>query len=194
MIGRHEAALVLACRQAEHEGTVITQDQAQDIAALWQSPSRRSQGITAFASSGRRLASLRSEVEREIASMGKWQSPSDAVSRLELRALLAWITANPIEIIRYEHVVFMQGDDADEILDMIYPNQGQGSTGWPDGAQDALEHVKGWDYGEPTDVPDSYEDPASSYGSHSVSDDHYVLAWNHGLGWVSLHRIEREVG
>lgn len=190
MIGRHEAALVLACRRAEREGTVITEDQAQHVASFWHSPNRRDQGITAFASSGRRLPSLRSEVEREIRE-GKYL---DAVSRLELRSLLGWITANPVEIIRYEHVVFMQGDDADEVLDMIYPDRGDGSTGWPDGAQDALEHVKGWDYGEPTDVPDSYEDPAGTYGSDSVSDEFYVLAWNYGLAWVSLSRIAREVG
>ncbi len=194
MNGRHEAAqMILECRRVQRrgDGIVITEDMARDIAVMWQSPGRGSVGITAFASSGKRLPSLRSEVEREICQRG--YTPSD---RLLLRSLLAWITGNPIEVIRYEHVFFRQGDDADELLKIIYPewSHGSASTGFPDGADEALTYAMGWDNGEPTDQPDSYERPDASYGASMVSNETHVLAWHFGLGWVSLSRIEREVG
>ncbi len=190
-MGPNELRMILECRRAEHAGEIITDDLAQEIASLFHSPSRHDRGITALSHSGKRLASLRSEIEREIR-----KSHYTATDRLLLRAVLAWIAANPIEVLRYEHVVFLDGDSADEILRMIYPewSHGSASTGFPDGADDALIYVKGWDYGEPTDEPDSYEDPAAGYGTDSVRDDSHVLAWNFGLGWVSLSRIEREVG
>ena len=40
-----------------------------------------------------------------------------------------------------ETIVNMQGDDANAALALLYPDSGNGSTGWPDGTAEVLAHL-----------------------------------------------------
>lgn len=79
----------------------------------------------------------------------------------------------------YTTVVFMDGDEADEVLDIIDRN----------GTRAALSYLTQWDYG------DNYEAPRDEapWGSRDDTEHFpfgdagtYVLAWNRGLRYVSL--------
>lgn len=89
---------------------------------------------------------------------------------------------------RYDEVVFMQGDDADEVLKIIYPEQSVASTGWPDGEASGLEHLKGWDCGEaPTGSQDAFP-TCMGYGDNTCEDDSYVMVYNYSFTTVGLWR------
>lgn len=93
-----------------------------------------------------------------------------------------------------ETVVFMQGDDADEALHILYPEwvEGQVNIGEYTAAslKAALDHLKQWDYGEPTDL-----------GTHELSrgpeweeTPDYVMCWDWGYRWIALERkVKNEV-
>ena len=75
----------------------------------------------------------------------------------------------------YQNIVFMQGDEAIPVLDMI-ENQSE---------QDALEHLLQWDYG------DGLEEENQPWGESDKLFLHHdlVLSWNTGIPYVSLTRI-----
>lgn len=183
--------LIIACRRRQRDRQLISDGMSRSIAQLWQSPSVYSRGITALAHGLPRLASLRSEVERELREI---QRPrGTAVDRLLLSSLLKWITANPIEFVRYEQVIFMQGDDADEALKIIYPDSDGVSTGQPD-AQAGLDHLRRWDYGDDTGS-EIEDDPCCFRGTDSsYSDDDYLMIYNFGYTCVGLWRKIKEIG
>lgn len=83
-----------------------------------------------------------------------------------------------------ETIVNMHGDDANAALALLYPDSGNGSTGWPDGTAEVLEHLQQWDYGDPADGF-RYED-VNPY--NMIETDHYVVEWHYGLSWISLYR------
>ncbi|WP_019482641.1 hypothetical protein [Arthrobacter sp. TB 23] len=84
---------------------------------------------------------------------------------------------------RWVSVVFLQGEDADEVLDLIDR----------DGAAAAIEHLKGFDYGYETTVAALengyvYDEPPSGALDRSVTADGYTLTSNAAMGHVSLLR------
>lgn len=84
-------------------------------------------------------------------------------------------------------VIFLQGDDADEVLRIIYPHWEalSGSIGWAtrESLNAALEHLRQWDCGEPTETR-AYTPTGND--EHRTRD--YIMCWHFGLGWVSLER------
>jgi hypothetical protein len=92
---------------------------------------------------------------------------------------------------RYETVVFLQGDDYDEAMrEVDQVTKDDESAHWRTApAWDALyNYLMQWEYGEPT----GHEYSVPPWGSNDHTDDShegYVVAWNDGLGYVSLNRV-----
>jgi hypothetical protein len=85
---------------------------------------------------------------------------------------------------RWINVVYMQGQDADEVLDMIDA----------DGALAGLNHLKYWDYGDETTSAALengyvYDAPRSGPLEHEMRDGDYHLTYSHAFGHVALYRI-----
>lgn len=76
----------------------------------------------------------------------------------------------------YEHIVFAQGEDADEPL-RILDEQGE---------EAAIEYLLQWDDGECAEVSD-----ASSAGSSddTFEVDDLILTYNRRLGYIGLERV-----
>lgn len=85
---------------------------------------------------------------------------------------------------RWLNVVFLQGDEADPVLDVIDR----------DGADAAIEHLKGWDYGDETTdaaLENGYvydDQPPSNGTDQTVTSSEYAVTYNHALGHVGLYR------
>ena len=85
---------------------------------------------------------------------------------------------------RWLNVAFLQGEEADAVLDLIDR----------DGAEAAIAHLSGYDYGEETtqaalENGDVYDDqPPTGSTNRTVQDGRYALTYNHGLGHVGLYR------
>lgn len=84
---------------------------------------------------------------------------------------------------RWISVVFLQGSEADEVLDLIDR----------DGADAAIEHLRGWDYGdETTDAALEngyvYDEPPTGQLDRVITDGDYTLTYNPFMGHVSLLR------
>ncbi|TFB51074.1 hypothetical protein [Cryobacterium tagatosivorans] len=87
-------------------------------------------------------------------------------------------------IARWINVVFMQGQEADEVLEMIDA----------DGALAGLNHLKYWDYGDETTSAAMengyvYDAPPSGPSEHELHDGGYHLAYSHAFAHVALYRI-----
>lgn len=85
---------------------------------------------------------------------------------------------------RWVSVVFLQGEDADEVLDLIDR----------DGTGAAIEHLKGFDYGDETTAAALengyvYDEPPAGPLDHVVTDGDYTLTSNAAMGHVSLLRV-----
>lgn len=100
---------------------------------------------------------------------------------------IAWQEA-PAEasqtVSRWINVVFMQGQEADEVLDIIDA----------DGALAGLNHLKSWDYGDETTNAAMengyvYGVPPSGPLEHGLRDGDYHLAYSHAFAHVALYRI-----
>lgn len=85
---------------------------------------------------------------------------------------------------RWLNVAFLQGEEADAVLDLIDR----------DGADAAIEHLSGYDYGEETTqaaLENGYvhdDQPPASGTDRTVQDGGYALTYNHALGHVGLYR------
>lgn len=84
---------------------------------------------------------------------------------------------------RWISVVFLQGDEADEMLDLVDR----------DGPEAAIEHLKGFDYGEETTNAALlngyvYDTPPAGALDREATEGDYQLLYNHQLGHVSLLR------
>lgn len=85
---------------------------------------------------------------------------------------------------RWISVVFLQGEEADQVLDVIDR----------DGTAAAIEHLKGWDYGEETTraaLENGYvydEPPTGALDRLVTSEDGYTLTYNQFAGHVGLLR------
>ncbi|MCT1437553.1 hypothetical protein [Brachybacterium paraconglomeratum] len=84
---------------------------------------------------------------------------------------------------RWLSVVFLQGAEADEVLDLIDR----------DGPDAAIEHLRNWDYGEETtdaalENGYVYDEPPTGQLDRVVTDGDYTLTYNPFMGHVSLLR------
>jgi len=84
---------------------------------------------------------------------------------------------------RWVSVVFLQGEDADEVLDLIDR----------DGTDAAIEHLKRFDYGDETTSAAMengyvYDEPPAGPLDRVVADGDYTLTSNAAMGHVSLLR------
>lgn len=85
---------------------------------------------------------------------------------------------------RWINVVFMQGQEADEVLDIIDA----------DGVLAGLNHLKSWDFGDETTSAAMengyvYDAPPSGPLEHELRDGDYHLAYSHAFAHVALYRI-----
>lgn len=84
---------------------------------------------------------------------------------------------------RWLGVVFLQGEEADEVLDLIDR----------EGTSAAIEHLQGFDYGaETTDAALEngyvYDEPPAGTLDRSAAEGDYTLTYNPAMGHVSLLR------
>lgn len=84
---------------------------------------------------------------------------------------------------RWVGVVFLQGDEADEVLDLIDR----------DGTHTAIERLKSWDYGDETTHAALvngyvYDEPPTGPLDRVIPDGDYALTYNRAHGHVSLLR------
>jgi hypothetical protein len=85
---------------------------------------------------------------------------------------------------RWLNVAFLQGEEADAVRDLIDR----------DGAEAAIAHLSGYDYGEETTqaaLENGYvydDQPPTGSADRTVQDGRYALTYNHGLGHVGLYR------
>ena len=87
-------------------------------------------------------------------------------------------------VARWINVVYMQGQEADEVLDMIDA----------DGALAGLNRLKCWDYGDETTSAAMgngyvYDAPPSGPLEHGLRDGDYHLAYSHSFTHVALYRL-----
>lgn len=85
---------------------------------------------------------------------------------------------------RWVSVVFLQGEEADELLDMIDAG----------GAAAGLDHLKSWDFGDETTNAAMengyvYDLPPSGPLEREARDGDYHLAYSHSLDHVALYRL-----
>lgn len=99
---------------------------------------------------------------------------------------IAWHPAPAISVapgVRWISVVFLQGSEADEVLDLI----------GREGTDAAIEHLAGFDYGEETvqaalENGYVYDEPPRGTLDKVATRDVYTLTYNPSLGHVSLLR------
>ncbi|QAV69205.1 hypothetical protein ESZ53_01355 [Salinibacterium sp. UTAS2018] len=87
-------------------------------------------------------------------------------------------------VARWINVVFMQGQEADAVLNMIDA----------DGALAGLDHLKRWDFGDETTSAAMengyvYDVPPSGPLERELHDDDYHLVYSHAFAHVALYRI-----
>lgn len=90
-----------------------------------------------------------------------------------------------------ETVVFMQGDDADEALRILYGKARDDHSVLWSGPFDetiaaAFAHLKQWEDGEPRERGPW---PGTGSGCRQVTDGGYVMTWSLSYGWIGLDRI-----
>ena len=100
---------------------------------------------------------------------------------------IAWHTepaTEQVAVRRWVSVVFLQGSEADEVLDMI-------DRGGPD---TALEYLKNWDYGDETTQAALengyvYDLPPTGPLEQEVRSGNYDITFSHSFGHVGLYRL-----
>jgi len=108
-------------------------------------------------------------------------------SAMSAAARIAWHAEpnpQPIAAERWVSVCFLQGDDAEEVLQMIDS----------EGIDAALGYVKNWDYGDETtqaalENGHVYEHPPTGPLEQEVRDGDYVMTYSHSFGHVALYRL-----
>lgn len=99
---------------------------------------------------------------------------------------IAWhaeAPAEPVAVKRWVSICFLQGEDADEVLQLIDE----------EGVDAALNHLKSWDYGDETtqaalENGHVYETPPTGPLEREVRDDDYDMTYSHSFGYVALYR------
>jgi hypothetical protein len=105
--------------------TVLTNSEAREIAALWQSPGVQGIGFAMFASTGTITDALLEDIDREIESMeretGDAERMTDVASNLvELRALLAYVNEQNVLVwsVYHNHAGYLP--ESDGFLTLTY--------------------------------------------------------------------------
>lgn len=89
---------------------------------------------------------------------------------------------------RYVSIVFMDGDEGREVVDALTNTEGVLVHGPTERTlAEAVEHLSQWDNGEDEESKTTAE-PAWGPHDHIAYVGGYILAWNTGLGYVSLNR------
>ena len=88
--------------------------------------------------------------------------------------------------IKFLDVVFMQGDDATEVIDLIEEI----------GEHAALEHLTEWDFGVETEfrahvAGQIYDELTKHPGDWTYSHGEHVMTYNTRRGYVALYRVIR---
>lgn len=91
----------------------------------------------------------------------------------------------------YERIIFMQGDDANEPLDILYSRENGHSFPYYLGATDesikaAFAYLGQWDNGDPGEESDT---PSAGTADDTWTQDGYILSANLGLGYIGLERV-----
>ncbi|WP_201791455.1 hypothetical protein [Aeromicrobium sp. PE09-221] len=109
---------------------------------------------------------------------------TDALAELSERESTERV-AGPAQVgRRWFNVAFLQGEEADAVLDLIDR----------DGTEAAIAHLSGYDYGEETTqaaLENGYvydDQPPTGSTDRTVQDGGYALTYNHALGHVGLYR------
>ncbi|WP_448233149.1 hypothetical protein [Microbacterium lacticum] len=131
----------------------------------------RENGASAVDEAVQRLAQATAHIDLAETAIGQ---ASEAASRI------AWKTTAT----RYVGVVFLQGEDADRVLDTIDQH----------GPDEAVDHLTGYDFGDETDGAalengDVHEDaPPTSRLDRTATHRGYTIVYNADLGYVGLYR------
>lgn len=81
---------------------------------------------------------------------------------------------------KYERIVFLQGEEATAALDELEAH----------GEEEAIEYLSQWDMGDGGDI---HDEPASGDSDNVYeSDDGYRLSYNTRLGYIGLERLVEE--
>lgn len=75
---------------------------------------------------------------------------------------------------RYERVIFFDGEEADDVFDLIDEY----------GEEDAIAHLSQWHY--PGEHETSDEPGAGTSDETYENQDGYIMSWNRGLGYIGL--------
>ena len=112
---------------------------------------------------------------------------ADRVMRAhEALGRIAWHTHSspePVPSRRWVNVVFLQGPEADEVLELIDL----------EGVQAGIAHLAQWDFGDETTGAafvngEVYDHLPAGQGDRSFEADGYVLTYNPQMGYVGLVR------
>lgn len=91
---------------------------------------------------------------------------------------------------RYASIVFMQGDDANEPVDLLYNREAPDSIVYhgptAESITAAIAYLAQWDYGEATEETD---EPACGTSDDTWEENGYRLSAHLGLGYIGLERI-----
>ncbi|MGI8394240.1 hypothetical protein [Leucobacter sp. W1038] len=125
------------------------------------------------------------ELHQAAAFLDQAEERLDAAASAASR--VAWrevSDADPQPVARWISVVFLQGPEADEVLDIIDG----------DGALAGLDHLKSWDFGDETTSAAMengyvYDAPPSGPLEREVRDGDYHLAYSHSFDHVALYRL-----
>lgn len=106
---------------------------------------------------------------------------AEAAAQISWRAKNAEPQAETVQ--RWVSVCFLQGEDADEVLQMIDD----------EGIDAAVSYLKGWDYGEETtqaalENGHVYDYPPTGPLEQEVRDGRYEMIYSHSFGQVALYR------
>jgi hypothetical protein len=84
---------------------------------------------------------------------------------------------------KYERIVFLQGEEADEPLDLIDTQ----------GAYVAMEYLAQWDCGDGGDIHDRPSAGSADWTQTiEIPGQTYIVTWNHGVGYIGLEREVRD--
>lgn len=81
-----------------------------------------------------------------------------------------------------EHVVFLQGDQANEVFQIMYP-EGK-AYGSEKAMRNVLEYLKGYDNGD--SIKWEILDTTGTTGIFRTK--YYIITWNYPLCYISLYR------
>lgn len=106
---------------------------------------------------------------------------------LSAAARIAWHSEpsqHPVNVHRWVSVCFLQGEDADEVLQMIDD----------EGVDNALQFLTNWDYGEETtqaalENGHVYDLPPTGPLEQEVRVGNYDMTYSHSFGHVGLYRL-----